>query len=249
MMKKIVFITAFVFACSVFAYAITDTETPTVTETSTETVTETVTDTVTQTTTETVTETVTETATHTSTSSVLQTETATETVTETATHTSTSSVSQTNTLTATGTLTSTVTLTVTATITNTITKTVTLTPVPFTPTITPTITITATPFLTPAVEGYNFEILNGKIYPNPASNNAPIYALFKFTGSAKVTLQIYSADGRKVKEETKDVSPGEQRITFSAPNLAPGIWFTRFVTVESGRTVNGKLRKLVIVKP
>ncbi len=248
-MKKIFFITAFVFVCSVFAYAITDTETPTVTETATETVTETathtstssvsqtetMTETATETVTETASETVTETATETSTSSVSQTETATKTVTETATMTKTS------TITATATRTSTI------TITNTATKTVTLTPVPFTPTVTPTITITATPFLTPPVESYNFEILNGKIYPNPASNNAPIYALFKFTGSAKVTLQIYSTDGRKVKEETQNVNSGEQRVTFSSPSLAPGIWFTRFVIVENGKTTKGELKKLVIV--
>jgi len=98
------------------------------------------------------------------------------------------------------------------------------------------------------VQDYYFDVLNGKIYPNPASNSAPIYALLKFTGSAKVTLQIYSVDGRKVKEETKDVNSGEQRVTFSAPALAPGIWFTRFVTVEAGKTENGKLKKLVIVK-
>ncbi|PKL92228.1 MAG: hypothetical protein CVV21_05610 [Candidatus Goldiibacteriota bacterium HGW-Goldbacteria-1] len=250
MMKKILFITILIFACSAFAYAITDTETPTVTETSTETATETVTDTVTQTTTETATETVTETATETATETV--TETVTETSTATATMTDTEeltmTVTETSTMTTTSTITPTNTRTITVTATKTITGTVTLTPVPFTPTVTPTITITATPFLTPAVEGYNFEILNGKIYPNPASNNAPIYALFKFTNTAKVTLQIYSADGRKVKEETKDVNSGEQRVTFTAPNLAPGIWFTRFVTVESGKTENGKLRKLVIVK-
>ncbi|HRQ43828.1 MAG TPA: T9SS type A sorting domain-containing protein [Candidatus Goldiibacteriota bacterium] len=246
-MKKIFFITAFVFACSAFAYAITDTETPTVTETATETVTETLTDTVTETATETVTETVsetvTETATETSTATASQTETATQTQTGTVTETATSTNTNTMTITATCSPTN----TKTVTMTNTITKTVTLTPVPFTPTVTPTITITATPFLTPAVQDYYFDVLSGKIYPNPASNNAPIYALFKFTGSAKVTLQIYSIDGRKVKEETQNVNSGEQRVTFSSPSLAPGIWFTRFVIVENGKTTKGELKKLVIV--
>jgi hypothetical protein len=115
-------------------------------------------------------------------------------------------------------------------------------------TVSATITATATLFVSPTIDPYFFDAAEGLLYPNPAGEGNSLYMLFNLSESARVKIEFYSVDGRKVKDETDFVSAGRVRAAFSTSRLAPGLYFYRAIVDYGTKEEKGRMKRLVIVE-
>lgn len=97
----------------------------------------------------------------------------------------------------------------------------------------------------PAVAG-RFELVGN--YPNPFNPSTRIQFMVPATGTAK--LMVYDLLGRMVYENTSDVKAGMQERTFSAPNLASGVYYFRveFVASNGGERHMSAAKAMLLLK-